>query len=114
MFTYRNAINGFAATIPEAVFKRLKKDASILQIEPDKIVRANAVTWGIDRIDQRALPLDGNYNYVASAPNVTAYVIDTGIRYDHGELGGRASKGFDAFGADASDCNGHGTHVGIG
>jgi subtilisin family serine protease len=70
-------------------------------------------TWGLDRVDQHPLPLDGSYTYNNDGSGVTAYIIDTGIRYDHVEFGGRAVKGVDEVtpGGDASDCNGHGTHV---
>ena len=66
---------------------------------------------GLDRVDQRTLPLDGVFDPSGDGAGVTAYVIDTGIRYDHVEFGGRAHFGFDAFGGDGSDCHGHGTHV---
>src|SRR4051794_23681820 len=46
IFTYEKAINGFAAILPEEVLTQLKKDSRVLSIEPDKIIRANAVTWG--------------------------------------------------------------------
>ncbi|WP_246001842.1 S8 family peptidase [Allorhizocola rhizosphaerae] len=69
-------------------------------------------TWGIDRIDQRNLPLNNTYNYNRTGAGVKAYVIDTGIRVSHSEFGGRAVHGFDAIdGGTADDCNGHGTHV---
>jgi subtilisin family serine protease len=70
-------------------------------------------TWGIDRIDQRSLPLSGTYTYFATGSGVTAYIIDTGIRFTHTQFGGRAVKGVDEVtpGGSASDCNGHGTHV---
>jgi subtilisin family serine protease len=70
-------------------------------------------SYGLDRIDQRALPLSGSYSYTATASNVTAYIIDTGILYSHTDFGGRAVPGFDAVtsGGGAVDCNGHGTHV---
>jgi subtilisin family serine protease len=73
---------------------------------------ANA-TWGIDRIDQHNLPLSTTYTYTNTGAGVTAYIIDTGIRFDHSEFGGRAVSGFDAVtsGGNAADCNGHGTHV---
>jgi subtilisin family serine protease len=66
----------------------------------------------LDRVDQRALPLNGTYTYDNTGSGVRAYIIDTGIRYDHTDFSGRASDGFDAIHrGDGSDCNGHGTHV---
>ncbi|WP_460675435.1 S8 family peptidase, partial [Lentzea nigeriaca] len=73
----------------------------------------SAATWGLDRTDQRALPLDTKYGYATTASNVTAYILDTGIRTSHAEFGGRARVGYDAVGdgKNGQDCQGHGTHV---
>lgn len=69
-------------------------------------------SWGLDRIDQQALPLNNSYTYPNTASNVHAYVIDTGIRLSHVDFGARATNGFDAIdGGSADDCHGHGTHV---
>ncbi len=74
--------------------------------------RRNPPSWGLDRIDQRNLPLNSSYTYPNTATNVHAYIIDTGIRSTHNDFGGRATSGFDAVdGGTADDCNGHGTHV---
>jgi subtilisin family serine protease len=115
-FVYTAALNGFAGSISEAARSGLLRDARVVRVEPDGIARAwttqTGATWGIDRIDQRALPLSGTFTYNSTGGGVRAYIIDTGIRFDHSEFGGRAVSGFDSVdGGTADDCNGHGTHV---
>jgi subtilisin family serine protease len=114
-FIYTAALNGFAGSISDAARSGLLRDARVVRVEPDGIARAwttqTNATWGIDRIDQRALPLDGTFTYSNTGSNITAYIIDTGIDYGHNEFGGRATFGYDSFGGDGNDCNGHGTHV---
>jgi subtilisin family serine protease len=115
-FVYTHALNGFAGPISDAARQGLLRDNRVVRVEPDGIAtivttEANA-TWGLDRVDQRALPLSTTYTYTSTGSGVHAYIIDTGILYTHTEFGGRASSGYDAVdGGSADDCNGHGTHV---
>ncbi|MDP9202508.1 MAG: S8 family peptidase [Gemmatimonadota bacterium] len=116
-YVYTHALNGFAGRMSDAARDGLLRDARVTRVEPDGIARAvtdqlNA-TWGLDRIDQGALPLSGTYTYTNTGAGVTAYIIDTGIEFLHPDLGGRASFGYDAIGdgRQGLDCNGHGTHV---
>ena len=115
-FVYTHALNGFAGAISDAARQGLLRDNRVVRVEPDGIAtivttEANA-TWGLDRVDQRALPLSTTYTYTSTGSGVRAYIIDTGIFYNHSEFGGRAVSGFDAVdGGSADDCNGHGTHV---
>jgi subtilisin family serine protease len=117
---YSHALKGYSTVVPagavDGVLQSLTGDARVALVEPDGIVRADTTqtgaTWGLDRIDQRSRPLSGSFTYLATGAGVTAYVIDTGIRFDHTQLGGRAVSGYDAVdGGSADDCNGHGTHV---
>ena len=115
-FSYTSAIRGFAGHMSAQAAAALARNPNVAYVEQDQVVTADGVqtgaTWGLDRIDQTALPLDGSYSYATTARTVTAYIIDTGIRFSHGEFGGRAKTGYDAVdGGAADDCNGHGTHV---
>ncbi|HKP30533.1 MAG TPA: S8 family serine peptidase [Gemmatimonadales bacterium] len=115
-FVYQRALNGFAGGMSDLARNGLLRDARVLRVEQDGTMEAfgsqSNATWGLDRIDQRALPLNSTYNYTSTGSGVTAYIIDTGIRFSHNEFGGRATSGFDAVdGGSADDCNGHGTHV---
>ncbi len=113
---YRRVLTGFTATLSDAALTEVRNDPDVAYVERDTIVSLDATqsnaTWGLDRIDQTSLPLNGTYTYTPTGAGVTAYIIDTGIRTSHQQFGGRASSGFDAIdGGSADDCNGHGTHV---
>jgi subtilisin family serine protease len=111
-YTYTHALQGYA-TIPitEGQAHALTRQRGVIRVTPDQPMRESAPSWGLDRIDQRKLPLDSTYRRSSSGAGIVAYIVDTGIRYTHTEFQGRAAFGFDAFGGDGSDCRGHGTHV---
>jgi subtilisin family serine protease len=116
-FVYTAALNGFAGAMSQADLGALQRDSRVTRIERDGVVTTSATqssaTWGLDRIDQRALPLSGTYTYNHTGSGVHAYVVDTGIKLSHNEFSARVGNGFDAVtaGGKADDCNGHGTHV---
>ena len=114
---YSYAINGFAAQMSEEQALKLSNDPRVKFVEEDSVMEATVTQsnppWGLDRIGQRDLPLNGAYSYTTTGSGVNAYIIDTGIRRTHTQFGGRAVVGFDAIGdgRNTNDCNGHGTHV---
>jgi len=114
-YVYHAALNGFAARLNAGQLAALRHNPNVDYIAPDEVVTADGTqaypTWGLDRIDQRYRPLDYSYTYGRTGAGINLYVLDTGIRFTHSEFGGRAVAGYDVFGGDASDCNGHGTHV---
>ena len=114
--TFVNVFNGAAIDIPAQALAGLIKNPNVLSVEQDAVVTASQTNapWGLDRSDQRALPLSTTYSAPTEAINVRAFIIDTGIKKTHVDFGSRVVSGFDAIssGGDGSnDCNGHGTHV---
>jgi len=115
---YQHALKGFSVQLPEAAAIALSNNPRVDYVAEDGEVSANTTqtnppSWGLDRIDQRDLPLNNAYNYDVMGTGVHAYVIDTGIRPTHQDFGGRASIAADFVGdgQNGNDCNGHGTHV---
>jgi subtilisin family serine protease len=117
LHTYSWALRGFAAQLTDAEVEALRNDPGVDYVEQDQVMRIvttqNNATWGLDRIDQRSLPLSGTFTYTNTGSGVHAYIIDTGVDLGHSEFTGRIGNGFDAVtsGGNADDCNGHGTHV---
>jgi len=116
-FTYQYTIQGFAATLPPQALEGVRNNPNVLRVEPDVRVSLagteTAASWGLDRVDERDLPMDGYYTYDSDGSGVTAYILDTGIRTTHTEFQGRAFKSSEAdfIGGTGDDCHGHGTHV---
>lgn len=115
---YNDALYGFSAQLSDAEVQSLQNNPQVAYIQPVQKVRkfgtqSNPPSWGLDRVDQRDLPLNNSYTYATDGSGVTAYVIDTGIFVGHSNFGGRASVGLDTVGdgKNGIDCDGHGTHV---
>ncbi|MCK0912923.1 S8 family peptidase [Acinetobacter pittii] len=120
--TYDAVLKGFAIYLPDvagtAFVEAMKKNPKVVSIENDTIMKIDATTqsnpdWGLDRIDQKNLPLDSAYSYLQTGSGTTAYIVDTGILSTHQQFSGRVLSGYAAIsdGNGTSDCHGHGTHV---
>ena len=114
---YSHSLKGFSAHMSAAAAAAIAKSDGVAFVEQDQEYSTSdtqtGATWGLDRIDQSALPLDGSYTYGGNGAGVHVFIIDTGIRSTHTQFGGRVVQAFnsiaDAYGTEG--CNGHGTHV---
>jgi len=115
VFAY--AIKGYSVEMSVEDAEKLSEDLRVEYVEEDAEIYANDIQlnadWGLDRMNQRTLPLDTYYSYTSTGSGVHAYVIDSGIRVTHLDFGGRAVADYDVFndGQNGIDCFGHGTHV---
>ncbi len=120
--TFSHAINGFVAELSPDELEEISNNPNVVGVEPDRVVAVTDTqsnpTWGLDRLDQRNLPLSSSFTYGHSGAGVTAYVLDTGVYSAHSEfqLNGttsRVTNGFTSIadGRGSEDCHGHGTHV---
>lgn len=115
--SFKYALKGFSVNLSAVEIEEVRKDPRVKYIEQDQIVTVvttqSPATWGLDRLDQPALPLNGSYTYEKNGSTVDAYIFDTGIKLDHAEFTGRLLTGYNSvtIGASPNDGNGHGTHV---
>jgi subtilisin family serine protease len=112
-----SALGGFSIKMNESQAHRLAADPSVAYVEQNSMAHVADTqqnpTWGLDRIDQKNLPLDSKYTYPNNGSGATVYIADTGAYFSHPDYGGRVKSGYDFIDndADATDCQGHGTHV---
>ncbi|XP_071511842.1 aqualysin-1-like [Diadema antillarum] len=111
---YYSAIRGFAVTMPEAVAELVRRLPEVKLVEPDSMgtVDVESSSWGLDRVDQRDLPLNDDFDIQGDGEGTTVYVIDTGIRSTHEDFDDRVDDVLDFIGDgwNGYDCHGHGTH----
>ena len=107
---YKLAVRGVAVDLSSDQVTRLRSNGRVVYLEKSRKIKITESSWGIDRIDQRTLPLNSRIERGVTGAGVTAYVVDTGIAAGHNEFSGRVRNGYSVFGSTA-DCNGHGTHV---
>ncbi|MET3203656.1 S8 family serine peptidase [Arthrobacter sp. UYEF13] len=115
--SFSHALRGAVVTATPAQAAALARSARVASVEVDAPITVSATQqpapWGLDRVDQRALPLSGSYSWTSAGAGVSAYVVDTGVLAAHTEFAGRVATGWTAVadGRGTGDCNGHGTHV---
>lgn len=110
--SFKHGLRGFHGKMTPGKAKQLSDEPEVAFVEQDGRVDAIEVaSWGLDRVDQRSLPLDQNFNPSGTGQGIHVYIFDTGIDMQHEEFTGRIGEGFASVPGGCADDNGHGTHV---
>ena len=116
--TFARVFNGSVVFGTFAKMQALAKNPNVLLVEENLEVTTTAIQnsapWGLDRIDQQALPLSTTYDDGdLQGANTKSYVVDSGIDPSNTDFEGRVATGYDAVqdGLGSGDCDGYGTHV---
>ena len=125
---YSKVLRGFSAKLRPSALDAVRANPNVAYVRADSKVRAIETQptaggstgatqtnppWGLDRVDQRNLPLNQEFTYGTTGTGTTVYIVDSGIRTSHVDFGGRAQFAYNAVndGNSPGDCHGHGTHV---
>ncbi|XP_033103057.1 aqualysin-1-like [Anneissia japonica] len=111
---YKHIFKGVSLELKSKALDKIRRLAIVDFIEEDGVATIDSVaSWGLDRIDQEQLPIDGVYQHnLGDGKNVHVYILDTGLNAAHEDFEGRASitTEMDMYGGTGDDCQGHGTH----
>jgi subtilisin family serine protease len=115
---FSSAINALSVKMKHSEVARIRNNPRVLFVELDQPMYAldtqsPTPSWGLDRVDQRALPFSNSFTASAYGAGVDVYIVDTGIFTTHTDFSSRLRSGFSAINdrRGSNDCNGHGTHV---
>ena len=106
--TYNHAISGVVMALNEKEATALSRSGFVKNVEKDALVYAST-GWGLDRVNQRDLPLDNNFHRPYQGNGVDIYIVDTGINPNHQEFTNRIGATVSMVSGGPIDCNGHGT-----
>jgi hypothetical protein len=116
-------IRAFSAKLSQAKVDTLLADPGVravyqvgtVAVPPFNVAPQTAIkSWGLDRVDQRVLPLDDRFVPLTAGSweGVRLVSLDTGVDRDVSDIRGRVTEPcWDSFSGSCADDHDHGTHT---